>query len=115
MSSTSTKTSLLETFAERAKAAGALVSVIASIGEAAEIVSTADVPSASGRYTTTSAPLAAYPSMRDALLEKGVELRVAEEVGDGAGTPSGTAAALQGDIGILLPAAGVAETGSFLL
>src|SRR3954463_3813692 len=114
MQSTSSRPVLLEAFAERAQAAGALVSMVAGVSEAAELISTSDVPSASGRYTTTSALLNAYPTIRGALLEKGVELRVAEEVGAGEATPSGAAAALQGDVGVLLAAAGVAETGSFL-
>jgi L-lactate dehydrogenase complex protein LldG len=116
MHSTSTSPSLLEAFARGAQAAGARVSVVGDIEEVAEIIATADVPSTSGRYTATSALLAAYSSIRDTLSAKGIELRVAEEVGAqaDADTPSGQAAALQGDVGLLLATAGVAETGSFL-
>jgi L-lactate dehydrogenase complex protein LldG len=114
MQSTSTSPSLLEAFANGAQAAGARVSVVGGIEEAAEIIATAGVPSTSGRHTATTALLAAYPSIRDTLPAKGIQLRVAEEVGAQVDTPSGQAAALQGDVGLLLATAGVAETGSFL-
>src|SRR3989442_384868 len=102
MHSTSTISSLLQAFTERAQAAGAQVTLVTAI------------LSATGRYTATTALLSAYPSIRDALTERGIHLRLAEEVGASAETARDAAAALQGDVGLVLAAAGVAETGSFL-
>src|SRR5438067_342171 len=71
----------------------------------------------------TVAVVAAYPGLTDALNEYGIALRIAEKIASQSepspqstirNSQSGVAAALAGDIGIVLAVAGVAETGSVL-
>ena len=105
--------SLVEAFAERAKAVAAQVTQVATIQEAAQVIASSEHPTTSGLYTASAALLAAYPDLRPALEVNGVQLRVSEEVAGDEG-PSETARRLAGDIGLVLAVAGVAETGSFL-
>jgi L-lactate dehydrogenase complex protein LldG len=111
---TSTKPSLLQAFTERAQAAGAQVTHVAGIQEAVELISTTSTPPAPTRYTATAALLTAYPSLRDAFTERSIDLRLAEEIAANTQTARNAAAALQGGVGLVLAAAAVAETGSFL-
>lgn len=68
--------SLLQAFTERAQAVAAHVTTVASIEAAAEVIAAANTPGKE-RPTATSVLLFAYPSLRGALLKKGVTLRVA--------------------------------------
>jgi len=104
---------LLEAFTERAGAVAAYVTQVTSIEEVARKIASGELPTTSGRYTATSALLAALPELRAALEATGVQLRLAEEVAD-QNSASETARNLAGDIGLVLALAGVAETGSFL-
>jgi L-lactate dehydrogenase complex protein LldG len=109
-----TQEALIAAFAERARAVAAIVSTVRSIEEAAGLIASPDVPTATGRYTATSQVLSRYPELRDALEAHGIEVRVAEELETGAEGPPDIAEGVAGDIGIVLGQAGVAETGSFL-
>jgi len=104
---------LVEAFAERAKAVAAQVTHVASVEEAAQVIAGSNHPTTGGLFTASAALLAAYPDLRPALEANGVQLRVAEEVAGEEG-PTETARRLAGDVGIVLAAAGAAETGSFL-
>jgi len=108
------KQALLEAFAERARAVAALVSTVESVEDAARIIATSEVPTTTARYTATSQVLQRYTQLREVLRSHNVELRVAEDLEEDPQAPSGTAARLAGDVGIVLGQAGVAETGSFL-
>ncbi len=109
-----TQEALIAAFTERARAVAAIVSMVRSMEEAARLIASQEVPTVTGRYTTTSQALSRYPELRDALHAHGIEVRVAEELDSGAEGPPDTAARLAGDVGIVLGQAGVAETGSFL-
>ena len=109
-----TNEALIEAFTERARAVAALVSTVRSVEEAAALIASSEVPTATGRHTATSQALAHYPGLREALHGRGIEVRVAEELDTGEGGQSATAARMAGDVGIVLCRAGVAETGSLL-
>lgn len=109
-----TQQALVELFAERARAVAALVSLARNVDEAAQLIASPGAPTTTGRCTATSQALSRYPELRDALRGLGVDLRLAEELDANAEGPSGTAARMAGDIGVVLGRAGVAETGSFL-
>lgn len=109
-----TQESLVNIFSERARSVAAHVSLVASVEEAATIILSAGGPTTTGRYTISHAALSSFPALRDAFNNRGIELRVAEEVEAVASSPSAVAASLAGDTGIILAYAGVAETGSFL-
>ncbi len=104
---------LLALFAERARAVGAWVSMVPSPREAAHIIAVAEVPSTTGRYTATRQLTERYPTLGEEFRAFGVELRVVEEL-QSDGTPPDVAAAIAGDVGLVLGQWGVAETGSFL-
>jgi L-lactate dehydrogenase complex protein LldG len=116
---------LFAAFRQSAETVGARVSRVESIAEVASIiVSVLDLPTLTHRYTGTNAVVSAYPGLSAALEEHSVHMRIAEHIAAEAEqanpnsairTPqSNVAAALAGDIGIVLAVAGVAETGSVL-
>lgn len=109
-----TQQNLVELFIERARSVAALVTTVRSVEEAAQLIASTEAPTTTGRYTATSQVLARYPEFREALQAHRADLRVAEEVDSATEGPHHTAAALAGDIGLVLGRAGVAETGSFL-
>lgn len=109
-----TQQSLVDNFSERARSVAAQVSLVGSVAEAAEIILSSEGPTTTSRYTISHAALSSFPALRDAFNDRGIELRVAEELEAGASSPSDVAASLAGDTGIILAYAGVAETGSFL-
>jgi L-lactate dehydrogenase complex protein LldG len=117
--------SVFEDFKQHSEAVGARVSRVESIAQAASVIASArDLPTLTHRYTSTNAVLNAYPDLTDALLQKGIVLRTSEEITSQSqqynsqsairNPQSNVAAALAGDIGIVLAVAGVAETGSVL-
>ncbi|MEO8289008.1 MAG: LUD domain-containing protein [Chloroflexota bacterium] len=115
---------LFDKFRARAEAVAARVSLVSTVEEAASLItSAADVPSLTGRYTTTNAVLSAFSQLPAALSSHGRSIFLAEDIAAAAeldtesvfdNPQSKVTAALAGDIGIILAIAGVAETGSVL-
>lgn len=106
--------SLVDAFAERARAAAAHVSLVGSIEEVADVIASSPSRATAGRYTTSAALVSAFPALPHALQLRNIQLCVAEELATTLSSPSEVAASLAGDTGLLLAHSGVAETGSFL-
>ena len=105
---------LVSAFAERVRSVAGQVSFAKGIEEAGQIIAGEAQGKPDAIFTASAAALSAFPALHSTLLNSGISLRIAEELEYNPEQPSGLAATLAGDVGIIVAVAGVAETGSFL-